>query len=243
MGSSSRRSSAGTPPAGARCGGRARAGWRPSAAGSGPGPVSLGPAGADRAGRRARCRTRRESGVVPGLSGRLGHGDRDPRPGSDIRPSSGPERTQVRAHQVRQTLVLRRVGRSDPVLGQPEPVRSTPLPRPGRRDAHEVDPQAECPHESGGEIAELLDGSRAVRQRRTDPVRGGDQVVLPCPGGARPRTAPLLTPCLANAQRVAPVLAPRHDVDRRPQERGLDHTPILERSGQIVAPEARHPGP
>ena len=88
--------------------------------------------------------------------------------------------------------------------------------------------------------------SLTVRGPSDERLGGGARLRRP----ASPRSAPADPDAerpgparLAHAERVAPVLAPRYDVDRRPHERRLDDGPLLEGLGQRRTTEAGEPGP
>ena len=142
---------------------------------------------------------------------------------------------------MRQALGLGRVRGPDPVLRQGEPVGAAALPGARWRDADEVDPQSEVAHEPGPELAELLDRAWAVGERLADPTGGLDHRGL---AAAAPASAgPIAAAPGGRRGAYAPVLAPRHDVDRHPHQRRLDDAAVLEGRRERVAREVAQSRP
>ncbi len=164
----------------------------------------------------------------------------DPSPQGDVLPRGRPERPQVHLDEVGQALLLRGVDRSDPVLREREAIGPAALPRPRWRHAHQRHPVAERPDEALREVAELLDGLRAVGERLANLVRGR----LHPPFGWQRLGAqrPLLLGPLG-AHRELPVVAPRNHVDRGSHEGRLDDGAVLEGPGQVIPLEPGHARP
>ena len=128
--------------------------------------------------------------------------------------------------------------RTDPRLGERVQIGPAALPRARRRDPDEVEEHAWRRRQAApGDGVELLAGELPVLlERRPHPHRGrldGGRVITHAvraqpPLAARPADRP--------AQR--PVVAGRHEVDRRAHQRGLDDPPPLEVGREVAPPEA-----
>ena len=170
---------------------------------------------------------------------------RDARPRRDLAPAS-PDRTRAgtpgRGASVPPPR-SRPVGRPNPrrARGGP-PCRRSQVPDGGTRTRSTHRPRV--PTKPLAQVAELLHGPRTVEQgRRAAPSAERSISASGVPVAPAERPAPLLPPCLPDAQRIAPVLASRNDVDRHPHQRRLDHRPVLEGVGQRVATEGRETRP
>jgi len=167
--------------------------------------------------------------------------DRDAGPRGDVGPARRPEGAQVCTNQVLEPLRRRRVARPHPLVGEAEPVRSTVPPGARRWHPDEVDPEAEAAHEPRRELAELPDGPRSAGKGIAQGIGATDHRRLADRAAMDPEARG--ASCIADPNGIAPELALRNDVDRRPHQRRLDHRPVLQRLGQRLAPEGLEPGP
>ena len=168
---------------------------------------------------------------------------RDAREAGDVRPGRRSERGEVALDEVVDPLLLgdrRRL--PEPVRREPEQVGPRLLPGPERRYTDEVEPEPRAVPRRGVE-AERRDDLGATFRSVGEEARG-----LPRRGGpfAR-RTAeapdPTGSPVLADRGGEEPEVPPGRHVDRGPHHPGLHDRLPLQRSREVVAPEAVQPGP
>ena len=197
---------------------------------------------ARRGGRAARRRPRSGTAQLEAREdgGELGRGEAGE--GGDILDRGGPEAAEVAADEVILRVLAGDVRGREPVGGQAVEVRAAALPRPRRRDAHEVEPE---PRRARPVFpsSESVSFRRTLCCRRSAPRRHSAAAAVAAGPSSRawraatPRGAP------RGRRSRRPIVGGGDEVDGAAHQRRLDHLARLERARERVALEAGDPRP